>query len=193
MEIISQKGKNTLEVGIYSYKKDTLIIKGADNETNVLHTIPNTRLFITPKKPDMLQNATFPVPKDNNFIATHLGIITNFDRFMTEEQLIDFLNNTTISVKIDSKDLEPLELFHYYIPQKSDKLPKFGQFTSLPVPIEFDDQSNYEINLITYPSATLKDINVANKAVKFGAGVIDDVDSPVAYLKVIFLGKLDRK
>jgi hypothetical protein len=194
MQAISQRGKNTLELGIYSYKKDTLLIKASANEdANTTHTIPsNTNLFIAPKKIDMFQNAVFPLPKDNNFIATHLGIITNFDRFMSEEEFVDFLSNSTISIKISDKDLEPLEVFHYYIPQRNSSLPKFGQFTAIPVPIEFDDISSYVITLRTYPNAKLKGITTANKATQFGSGVIDNEDTPTAWLKVVLLGKLDR-
>ena len=193
--LISQKGKNTMEVGVFSYKKDAIIIKGAatgDELNTVEHIIPNTQLFVEPRKHSLIQNASLPLPKNNNFIATHLAIITNFNNFMSERAFLDFLNNSELFIKIDSKELEPIELFHFYVPQKASELPKLGQFVTIPVPIEFDDQSNYHVEIRTYPESKLYGINDTNGAMYFGSGIIDSQNSPVAYLKTVFLGKLDR-
>lgn len=69
-------------------------------------------------------------------------------------------------------------------------LPKGGEWTKLLKPIEPPHQGKFKMNF--EPVSNIKTASVEKYGHKFGAGIVDSIDSPVFFIQVMYVAQLIR-
>lgn len=190
---------------ISNYEWDTITYTGASGAT-----VTNQDLFIAPKKTSpILQSNAFPLGIGRAMKLTGLHIEHNL-RFANPQTLHAFESFSRLTFNLDDVDYSPLPIGYFLSYNRAafafnEKLsttpvdtnflamPKGGNFTRLPRPIIIPETGNLRMTFV--PGGAFKTVAVeeANGAIKLGAGVFDQDDTALFFMKFTFIGEMIRE
>ena len=200
------QANNIKEYGISNILRDTIVVAGSTNNSTA-HKLNSQKLFTKPEKGSkFLQNASFPLPDGQKFVAKAMSVVTDIHDVMDEKEFRKLLEHAYFQLKLNDKEYGQLPFALFYYPIKSTNvkhtndtdadwvefqyLDKQSMFTRLDSPIVFEEKGNYSFEFIT-PELTINAIDDTNGK-KLGPGVYDANNSPLRTITVMMVGDFER-